>query len=70
MAKQIGKSVISRLQVTAEAVGDTVSKIQSDREVARKQQAIMQTQRLSAVQRYLNDEQDPKVIETTVPRIQ
>ena len=70
IAKQIGKSVISRLQVTAEAIGGTVSKIQANREVARQEQVIVQTQKLSAIQHYLNEEQDPKVVESTVPRIQ
>jgi hypothetical protein len=70
LAKQIGKSMISRLQIAAEAVGGTVSKMQSNREVVKQEQAIVLTQKLSAIQRYLNDEQDPKVIENTVPRIQ
>lgn len=70
VTSQIGKSVISRLQGAADVVSGTVSKLHSDRAVQRQEQAVVRSEKLSTIQRYLNEDQDPKTIESIVPRIQ
>jgi len=51
-------------------VSVTVSKIQSEREVSKKQLIEVHNQKRSGIQRFLSEEQDPKIIESTVPRIE
>lgn len=68
-AAKIGKSMMSRLAGAAEVMSTTVSKIQTVREESRQEQALVQSEKRSAIQRFLSEEQDPKIIEATVPRI-
>lgn len=69
-AVKVGKSMLSTLQGAAEAMSTTVSKIQNGREESKQEQALVKSEKRSAIQRFLSEEQDPKVIESTVPRIQ
>lgn len=68
-AAKLGKSMMSKLAGAAEVMSTTVSKIQTVREESKQEQALVQTERRSAIQRFLSEEQDPKIIEATVPRI-
>lgn len=68
-AGRLGKAFLSRIQGAAEKVGSKVSEINADRVAAKEQKSIKLAEKLSDFGRFLNDEQDPKIIEHTVPRI-
>lgn len=65
-ASQLGHSVISKIQGAAEVVGNKVTEIKQERAEAKEKKLI---EKINDFGRYLNDDQDPKIIESTVPRI-
>ena len=69
-AGKVGKSMISTLQGAAGVVSSKVTEIQANREIAKQEQSAVKADSISALQRFLNDAQEPKIIESTVPRIQ
>ena len=68
-AAKLGKSMMTKFAGAAEVMSTTVSKIHTIRDESRQEQTLVQMEKRSAVQRFLNEDQDPKIIEANVPKI-
>ena len=73
-AEKAGKSMLSTLKgaagVVSSSVSNTVVKIQAERQLAKSQPPALPAPGPSLIQRFINEDQDPKILESTVPRIQ
>ena len=73
-AEKAGKSMLSTLKgaagVVSNSVSNTVIKIQAERQLAKNQPPSLPATSSSLVQRFTNEDQDPKILESTIPRIQ
>ena len=56
--------------VVSSSVSNTVVKIQAERQLAKSQPPALPAPGPSLIQRFINEDQDPKILESTVPRIQ